>query len=553
MSKAKKPRNIIRRLKIPNTVPARYETRSDKMAELTKGHHENLQQINTPNLESPEQRQELEDILSEIPANQKFPNPQNSELNEGITAEYVEKALKLAKNGSTTGLDGCPYELWKALQKDFKEKLKNGKRGVDIIQVLTDIFQDIQMHGIEQGTLFANGWMCPIYKKKDPLHIVNYRPITLLNTDYKILMRALSLQLLESIKQLVHRNQAGFIPGRSIFDHIRLSRIMTTFAEVTESNGAIVALDQEKAYDKIDHKYLWKTLESFNLPDLFIQTVKALYKDAHTIVAINGEFSSPFKVTRGVQQGDPLSCFLFDIGIEPLACLIRNNPNIKGYNIPGLKEKLAVNLFADDTVLYLNEKDSYDTTLKSLDKWCRVSGAQFNKEKTEIIPLGSKAHRKKVVRTRKLNPNDQRIPDNVHIAQDGEAIRSLGAWVGNETQEERPWEPVIDAVHRDLERWKSVHPTLDGKRLIVQAIVGGRTQFLAKAQGIPKRIRKALTNEIRNFIWEDENHAPRLGLEHLEKTKEQGGIKLLNLKTRDEAIEIVWLRDYLNLTNTRPT
>lgn len=473
MSKARKPRNIIRRLKIPNTAPAQYETRSDKMAELAKIHHEKLQQDNAPNLEDPERNQELEEILGRIPETQKFPNPRNSELNESITVECVEKALKLAKNGSATGLDGCPYELWKVLKKNFDTALKNGKRSFDIIQTLTDVFQDIQTHGIEPGTLFTDGWMCPLYKKKDPSLIENYRPITLLNTDYKILTRALSLQLLDSIKQLVHHNQAGFIPGRSIFNHIRLSRLMTTFAEVTENNGAIIALDQEKAYDKIDHKYLWQTLEAFNLPKLFIQTVKTLYKDAHTIVAINGEFSKPFKVTRGVRQGDPLSCFLFDIGIEPLACQIRNDPSIKGYVIPGLEEKLAVNLFADDTVLYLNEKDSYDETLKSLDKWCRVSGAKFNKEKTEIIPIGNKSHRKKVIRTRKLNPNDQRIPEDVHIAKDGESIRSLGAWVGNETQEERPWEPIIDAVHRDLERWKAVRPTLDGKRLIVQAIVGG--------------------------------------------------------------------------------
>ena len=553
LSKSKRPRDTIQRLKVPDTIPLRHEVRSDRMADLARNHHESLQNINKPDWEDPSLTQELEEILEGIPISQKFPNAQRSTLNDGITTENVEEALKRAKNGTATGLDGCPYELWKELKKHNDTMLKAGKRGFDIVQTLTDVFQDIQLHGIEPETFFANGWMCPLYKKKDPAQIENYRPITLLNTDYKLLTRALSLQLLESIKQVVHRDQAGFIPGRSIFDHIRLSRLMTTFAEVTETNGAIVALDQEKAYDKIDHDYLWKTLEAFGLPKLFTQTVKSLYNDAHTVVAINGVLSKPFRVSRGVRQGDPLSCFLFDIGIEPLACQIRYDANISGYNIPGLNEKLAVNLFADDTVLYLSARDSYDGTVRTLDKWCRVSGAQFNKEKTEIIPIGTKAHRKKVIRTRKLNPNDQRIPDDVHIAQDGEAIRSLGAWIGNNTQEEYPWETIIDAVHRDLERWKSVHPTLDGKRLIVQAIVGGRTQFLAKAQGMPKRIREVLTKEIRNFIWGDECHIPRVGLDHLENTKEQGGIKLLNLKARDEAIEIVWLRDYLNLTKTRPS
>lgn len=153
---------------------------------------------------------------------------------------------------------------------------------------------------------------------------------------------------------MIHRDQAGLIPGRLIFDHIRLTRIMTNFAEISERNRAVVALNQEKAYDKLTHQYLWKTLEIFSMPHLFTKTVKELYKNAWTMVAINGEFSAPYQVKRGVRQGDPLSCFLFNIGIEPLACMIRNAREVKGYDIPGIKEKLAVNLFADDTVLYLN-------------------------------------------------------------------------------------------------------------------------------------------------------------------------------------------------------
>ena len=84
----------------------------------------------------------------------------------------------------------------------------------------------------------------------------NYRPITLLNSDYKLLTKALTLQLIEDIKKMIHHDQAGFIPGRSIFNHIRLTRIMTKFAETSKRDGAVVALDQEKAYDKITHQYL---------------------------------------------------------------------------------------------------------------------------------------------------------------------------------------------------------------------------------------------------------------------------------------------------------
>jgi hypothetical protein len=522
------------------------------MAELAKRYHDSLQNDERQEGENDELEAKIEEILKEIPNNQKFPDPENSSLKNGVMEEKVEEALRCAKNGSATGLDGCPYELWKTLKKRNDEKEEAGKTGFDVIKALTKVFQDIQKQGIAAETYFADGWMCLIYKKKDRTLIENYRPITLLNSDYKLLTKVLALQLIDSVKPMIHRDQAGFIPGRSIFDHIRLTRIMTKFAEVSERNGAVVALDQEKAYDKLTHRYLWKTLEAFNMPDLFTNTVKNLYTNAWTTVAINGELSSPYQVKRGVRQGDPLSCFLFDIGIEPLACLIRNAEEIKGFRIPGLKEKLAVNLFADDTVLYLSEEDKLDEVTSILDKWCEASGAKFNKEKTEIIPIGRRSHRNRIIQTRKLHPDDKQIQDNVHIAQEGEAIRSLGAWIGNNTVETRPWEPIIDLVHNDLERWQKAHPTLDGKRLIVQAIVGGRTQFLAKAQGMPEQIREALTKEIKRFIWEDTTHVPRLGMNHLEETKEEGGINLLNLKNRNEAIEIVWLRDYLNLKESRP-
>ena len=123
----------------------------------------------------------------------------------------------------------------------------------DIIAILTKVFEDIRRHGIDKRLVFAHGWMCLIYKKKDPTEISNYRPITLLNTDYKLLTKTLSLQLVEPIHKLIHPDQAGFIPKRSIFNHIHLASTIINYAEVMEVDSVIVALDQEKAYDKIRH------------------------------------------------------------------------------------------------------------------------------------------------------------------------------------------------------------------------------------------------------------------------------------------------------------
>src|ERR1700761_8890404 len=124
------------------------------------------------------------------------------------------------------------------------------------------------------------GWL-PYTKKNNPADIANYRPISLLNTDYKIFTKALTIKLARIAPDLIHPAQAGFVPGRHIYDQIWLTKRIIELAEATEQNGIIVALDQEKAYDKIEHDYLWRALKQFGIPDEFIDIVKSLYSDAH--------------------------------------------------------------------------------------------------------------------------------------------------------------------------------------------------------------------------------------------------------------------------------
>lgn len=177
--------------------------------------------------------------------------------------------------------------------------------------------------------------------------------------------------------------------------------------------------------------------------------------------------------------------------------------------------------------------------------------SQFNIEKTEIVPIGSEDFRTRVSNTRKINPQDINPLDaHIHIAVDGEAIRSLGAWIGNNTNDMAPWEPILDQIKKDLHRWNRNKPTLHGRKTIIQAIIGGRTQFLTKAQGMPSAIETALTKIMRSFMWEEDS-SPRIALDFLNIPTSEGGLDLLNIRTRNEAIEIIWLKAYLDFSPTR--
>ncbi|EPS92835.1 hypothetical protein FOMPIDRAFT_1137242 [Fomitopsis schrenkii] len=228
---------------------------------------------------------------------------------------------------------------------------------------------------------------------------------------------------------------------------------------------------------------------------------------------------------------------------------------LKGFNIPGAAERLVTALFADDTSAFLSKRDSWTGLWTILNTWCRASRAHFNDEKTEVIPVGTPAYRRRVLETRRLEPDDARdemIPPNVHIAADGTPTRILGAWIGNEIEEMAIWTPTLEKVQLFLNRWKRCRPTMLGKRHIVQMGPGGITQFLASVQDMPPRAEKQLKKMIREFIW-DSPTPPPVNMDTLCLPLAEGGINLLDIEARNQAIQVMWLKRYLDLGPKRPT
>jgi hypothetical protein len=123
----------------------------------------------------------------------------------------------------------------------------------------------------------------------------------------------------------------------------------------------------------------------------------------------------------------------------------------------------------------------------------------------------------------------------------------LGAWIGNKTNDQMPWEPVLDTIKSKLNWWEKVHLTLNRKHIIIQAIVGGHTQFLAKAQGMPSHIKEALTKMMSKFIWH-QGMKLRIAITTLQCPVHKGGLNVLDINARNEAIEIIWLKAYLNFS-----
>ena len=166
--------------------------------------------------------------------------------------------------------------------------------------------------------------------------LTNYRPISLINADVKIITKVLAERLKYVLPSIIHSTQTA-VYGRKIDQNIHLVRDLIDLANRDDDTAAFIFLDQEKAFDQVNHDFLFKTMRAFGIGETFITWVCTIYSNATSILNINGFFSDRIKLLRGVRQGCPLSALLYVLVIEVLAIQLRINPNIVGFKVGGEK------------------------------------------------------------------------------------------------------------------------------------------------------------------------------------------------------------------------
>lgn len=116
-----------------------------------------------------------------------------------------------------------------------------------------------------------------VAKKVDLALFKNWRPVALLTTEYKIFSKCLSNRLKNYLEMIVHRDQSYCVPKRSIMDHLFLVRDILDICKAFNMNVGLVLLDQEKAFDHVDHDYLFNVLKVFGFGDKFVKLIQLLY------------------------------------------------------------------------------------------------------------------------------------------------------------------------------------------------------------------------------------------------------------------------------------
>ena len=295
-----------------------------------------------------------------------------AELGAEISPGELYAALQSLGNGKAPGIDGLPVEFYKAVWPVV---------GGDLLAVLSD--------GLAAGRLplsCKRAVLTLLPKKGDLQDIRNWRPVSLLCTDYKLLSKVLATRMREVIGQVTHCDQTYCVPGRLISDNVLLIRDVMAVSRTLGLGTGLISLDQEKAFDRVEHLYLWRTLEAFGFGPGFIAMIKALYGDIDSVLKVNGVLSAPFDIRRGIRQGCPLSGMLYSLAIEPL--LHRLRAELSGIRIPGCAAAFKLSAYADDVVVLVKQQRDIDILAARVKDFEAIASAKVNWGKSEAVMVG---------------------------------------------------------------------------------------------------------------------------------------------------------------------
>ena len=217
--------------------------------------------------------------------------------------------------------------------------------------------------------------------------MTSWRPITLLNVDYKIASKAITKRLEKVLALLINPDQTGFIKGRYIGQNIRLINDILEQTKLRNIPGILLQLDFRKAFDTIKWDFIQRTIALFNFGESIQRWISIFYVNTESAVLNNGFCTNYFRLSRGVRQDCPLSPCLFILAAELLACKIRQDKEIQGIKLFGRELKLSQ--FADDTTLLNSNCKSVNKAIDVLDNFGDISGLKLNPSKTKALWLGS--------------------------------------------------------------------------------------------------------------------------------------------------------------------
>lgn len=425
---------------------------------------------------------------------------QNEKLLSRISKEEIDCVISGLRANKSAGCDGFPSEWYKCMRESLLPLLEASFNYTLTDSVLPPSWREAFISVIPK-------------EGKDRTDCKGYRPISVLNIDYKIYAAILTKRLGTVMPSLIDEDQTGFIKNRQTHDNIRRALHIIDHVSRGRNGAVLLSLDAEKAFDSVGWDFLFQVMNRFGFCKSFIQCIRTLYSSPTARIKINGSLSNPITLQRGCRQGCPLSPSLFNIFIEPLAQAIREDKALEGVHIGTVENKIC--LYADDVLITLQKPEfGVPRLMNILETYGTYSGYVLNVQKTQVLTFN-------------YTPSEELI-NTCKFDWHQPYIKYLGVFLPKKLSQlyDINYKPINRKIYDDLDRW-SLLPLDIGSRIRtikINTLPRLLYLFTALPVEVPLKQFREWDKHLSRFIWN--NKKPRVRYSTLQLPGERGGMSL---------------------------
>ena len=409
----------------------------------------------------------------------KISQEQASILERMPSKEEISLAVKSCDPSKAPGYDGFNLNFIKKFWDDF---------GEEICSFIFGFFES--GHFPPEINLT---WVALIPKIDEAVEIKDYRPISMVGCLYKLISKILANRVKLVMPGLVGETQSAFVSGRQILDGGLIANEVVWWLKKAKMSGFMLKLDFQKAYDTVRWSFLDHVLDCMGFGSKWRSWVGHCVTSASMSILVNGSPSAPFKMNRGLRQGDPLSPFLFVLVGEVFNKMVEKAKSLN--LVEGLKVgRDAVDIshlqFANDTLVLCPKKKEYLINYRRmLNYFSIMSGLQINYSKSALIHFRCEESWVDDIK------NELRC-SAVHLP-----ITYLGIPLGANPKRVSTWKPVVDKIERRLALWKAKLLSRAGRLVLIKSVLNNLPLYYLSIFKMPKTVALKIIKLQRSFFW----------------------------------------------------
>ena len=316
-----------------------------------------------------------------------------------------------------------------------------------------------------------------IPKVPNATSMMEFRPISCLNTLYKVIAKLLANRLKKVLSSVISHAQSAFIPGRLLGENVLLAtEIIHGYNRNNVEKKAMLKVDLKKAFDSVRWDFVISTLNAIGCPQNFVSWIKQCITTPSFSVALNGSSEGYFQSSKGLRQGDPLSPYLFVLAMEVLSKLLSSRFQAGYITYHPKTEELGIShlMFADDIMIFFDGgESSLHGITEAVHDFASWSGLRMNQSKTQLFHAG-------------LNETEGTAIARYGFTPGSLPIRYLGLPLMSRRLRISEYADLIDKVVKRFKAWGTKTLTFAGRVELIRTVIAGMVIFWMSTFLLPK-------------------------------------------------------------------